>query len=120
MIAISWSGLPPLTEYIADVPKAKWLTPKPENIQDPENLGKIKIIRVRDTNTVFVPAVEVPLFIHGTCRQLWQLPQCTDIYGKYYNKSLRRRKYTAMDRARGRIAVAVFSLMGMTKRMASL
>ena len=29
-------------------------------------------------NTVFVPAVEVPLFIHGTCRQLWQLPQCTD------------------------------------------
>jgi hypothetical protein len=28
------------------------------------------------------------------------VPQCTAIYGKYYNKSLRRRKYTAMDRAR--------------------
>ena len=25
--------------------------------------GKIKILHVRDTNTVFVPAVEVPLFI---------------------------------------------------------
>ena len=48
---------------------------------------KIKIICVCDTNTVFVPAVEVPLCIHGTCRQLWQLPHCTNIYGKYYNKS---------------------------------
>ena len=40
--------------------------------------------------------------------------------GKYYNKSLRRRKYTAMDCARGRIDVAVFSLMGKTKRITSL